>query len=529
MLAIGLLLACINIVNLQIARSDESRREFSIRLAMGAGRFRVARQCLIEMLLLSIVSGCAGLVLFQPIATAVISIMTVWGNMPAHIPVRVDGNLFAFVLISSSAVAVFCGMLPAIYATRQSVHAGLQGGSVSIAGHRGPRSLIRTVGVVQLAISLLMTTATCLFALNLGQLRRFDGGIKRNRLVEAELDPSAAGYSEAQAVRLDERLRTRIASIPGVEEVSYSEDGIYSGRNFSGTFEVDKSVPSVPESERYGIYDYVGPKFFTTLGTTLLAGRDFSERDTASAPPVVIINQALATRFFPDRNPIGRPFYVSDGKRERPYQIIGTVRDVKSDVRTVKLAWYFAAAQHQIHPFSTCFLIRTGQNRAEIVRAMRARIRNEDHKLEIANVQTANDLFDLTVQTDRLLAALGWVFGILAILLASAGIYGLLSYDVARRRGEIGIRTALGARRSDIAGLMLSQAGFIVVFGLALGGIAANLLTRLFGTLVFEMKASDPRIELVAGLVLIAVAMAAAWLPVRRAACVDPMRALRTE
>jgi predicted permease len=317
MLAIGLSLACINIINLQIARSDESRKEFAIRLAIGAGRFRVARQCLIEMLALSVVSECLALLLFKPIATGVVSIMTVGENTPAQLDLKVDHNLLTFMLLSSIGIAVLCGLLPAVYATRQSLRAGLQSGSPFIAGRRSPTSLIRTVGVVQIAVSLVMITATCLFALNLGDLRRFDGGVKRDGLLEVEIDASAAGYGESRAVLLDERLGSRFASILGIEHVTYSADGIYSGRDFTSSFEVDGKASSLAEGDRYGVYDYVGPNFFTTLGTTILAGRDFTNRDTAPAAPVVIINQALATRFFPEQGPIGRNLYVSEAKGKK--------------------------------------------------------------------------------------------------------------------------------------------------------------------------------------------------------------------
>jgi predicted permease len=529
MLTIGRLLVCINLGSLQIARSDESRREFSIRLAIGASRFRIIRQCLVEMMLLALVSGCLALLAFKPIAAAVASMMTIWGNLPAHLSLRLDTSLLAFLFLSCSTVAGLCGWLPALYATRRKRVVCLQSGCFTTAGQRRPASLLRTIGGLQVAFSLIMITATCLFALNLGTLRHFDGGINRDRLLSVEVDASAAGYSEQRAVLLDQQLCARFATLSGVAQATYSANGIYSGRNSTGTFSLDTITASVPENNRYGVYDYVGPNFFTTLGTTILAGRDFSDHDTASATPVVIVNQALAERFFSHRNPVGQNFYVSDGNSRKAYQIIGVVRDVRANPRTAPLAWYFAAIQHQVHPFSTCFLIRTGRKIPAAVTAIRTVLHDEDPQLEIANLQTANQLFENTVQTDRLLATLGWAFGLLAILLASAGIYGLLSYDVARRHSEFGILTAVGARPIHIAKLLLSQAAIIVALGLLSGAGAANLLTRLVYSLVFEMRASDPRIELTAGLVLLAVAMAAAWHPIRRAARLDPMRALRTE
>ncbi len=529
MLGIGLLLACINVVSLQIARADRSRKEFAIRLAIGAGRLRVARQCLIEMLMVSGASVCLALLFFRPIANAIVSVMTVWGNVPAHLDLKLNGDVLIFVCLLCIAVAVLCGLLPGFYATSQSLPTGLHAGSSPIAGPRSSVSTVRVIGSLQLAVSLILITATTLFALNLQQLRGFDAGVHRDRLVEIEVNPLAAGYSEQRAVFLDESLRNRLRSISGVEHVSYSQDGIYSERNFSSEFRVEGDGSSSNKRDGYGVYDYVGPNFFTTLGTSVVQGRDLTDRDTAAAPAVVIINQTFASRFFPAENPIGRSVYIPEQKGRKPYQIVGVVRDVKSNLRSTGVAWYLASQQNQVHPFSTYFLIRTGRSNIGLLTRVNAALHAEDSKLQIDRLRTADQLFEATLQTDRLLARLGWGFGILALLLASAGIYGLLSYDVTRRTGEIGIRTALGAQRFDIAKLMLVRTIYMLAVGLALGGIAANFLTRSLQSLVFGIVASDPRIEAFSALLLIVVALAATWVPIRRAARIDPLRALRAE
>jgi putative ABC transport system permease protein len=528
MLAIGLLLACINVLSLQIARSEQSRKEFAIRLAVGASRLRVARQCLIETLLLSAASAACALSLFKPVTNAVVSCMTIWGGVPARLDVKIDAHVLAFVLLACIAVTLLCGLMPAIYATRQPLHSGLQAGSFSIAGNRHRRAVVRITGIVHIAVSLLLITGTCLFALSLEQLKHFDGGIRRSHLVELEIDPAAAGYRDGNAIRLDQNLWNRFRSISGVASLSYSQDGIYSGRNFDANFEIEGDESSAANS-RHGIYDYVGPNFFTTLGTTVLAGRDFRPQDDAAAPNVVIVNQTLAARVFPNENPIGRRMYIADQQGRQAYEIIGVVRDVRTNPRQIRRMWYFPAPQHQIHPFSTCFLIRTGLPNAALLTRLRTAMHAENPKLQIEKFQTADELFERTVETDRLLARLGGAFGILAILLASAGIYGLLSYDVTRRTNEIGIRAALGANRADIVRLMLSQTAVIVGLGLAFGGMAANILTRSLRRLVFGVSAGDPRVEVAAALVLTAVALAAAWIPIQRAARVDPMRSLRAE
>jgi predicted lysophospholipase L1 biosynthesis ABC-type transport system permease subunit len=241
------------------------------------------------------------------------------------------------------------------------------------------------------------------------------------------------------------------------------------------------------------------------------------------------VNQTLATRFFGNENPVGQNLYMPEPGGRKAYQIIGVVRDVKDNLRATRLAWYLAANQHRVHPFSTQFFLRIERPWSAVVPAIRKALAEEDPKLEIAGIKSADQLLDTTLETDRLLAVLGWTFGALALLLASVGIYGLLSYDVARRRSEIGIRTALGAQRVDVAKVVLYQAASVLVFGLLMGGAAANLLTRFVRALVFEIRANDPRVEVLAGLILIASALAASWLPVLRATRVDPIRALRAE
>src|SRR5579883_363331 len=527
MLAIGLLLACVNVISLQLARADESRKEFATRLAIGAGRWRVARQCLTEMFVLAAASAAAALLLYRPLASAVISMMSVWGDVPANLAVRTDIRLAWFVLVAGVTVTLVCGLLPAIYATRQNLRAGLSAASSAIAGNGRGAPLLRLAGILQVAISLVLITGTCLFALNLRALRNFDGGVRRTGLLDVEIDSSAGGYTEAKAVLLDDRLRTRLASVAGVESASFSENGIYLGRNSSNGFDVDHVTPSA--TERYGYYDYVGPNFFHTLGTTILAGRDFSERDTASSLPVVIVNQTLAKRFFGNESPVGHDFYMPEPGGRKRYQIIGVVRDVRDNLRVSRLTWYLAANQHRVHPFSTQFFLRIARPRAVILPAVRAALAEEDPRVEIASAKSVDELLNATLETDRLLAVLGWTFGGLALLLASAGIYGLLSYDVARRRSEIGIRSALGAQRADVAKVILYQAVQMLGFGLLIGGAAANVLTRFVRALVFQIRVNDPRIEILASVILILSALAAAWFPVVRATRVDPIRALRAE
>jgi len=274
----------------------------------------------------------------------------------------------------------------------------------------------------------------------------------------------------------------------------------------------------------------VGPGFFTALGARLIAGRDFNERDDQSAPAVAIVNREFARRVFADRNPVGQNLYVAEDETHyKPYRIVGLVQNVRNDVRNAQPLFYECQLQTRMQAMSTRFLVRTRQAPEAAISGLRAAIRAEDASLEAGHVDTADALLDSTLDTDRLMAALAWGFGVLAIVLAAVGIYGLLSYDVTRRTGEIGIRMALGAFQSDIIWLVLREVALLCAAGLTIGGVAALALARLVEGMVFGLKAGDPRVEAGAAVVLAAVAVVAAWFPARRAARLDPTVALRNE
>jgi predicted permease len=376
---------------------------------------------------------------------------------------------------------------------------------------------------------LVLVAGTCLFAYSLYQLHQFDAGVNRQGLLIVDLDPADAGYKDARLISLNERLRDRFAAVPGVQAVSFSQNGLYSGRNYDTHFEADGFTDTNPR-RHFSIYDHVGPNFFTTAGARILAGRDFNPRDNVGAPNVAIITEAFARRVFENRDPIGRNLYIATGKNTTAtHQIVGVVQDIRNDVRRPQPMFYLCQLQTGVQSFSTRFLVRTRFKPAAIIPALRDAVRLEDSALRVDDVQSAEDLFDRTLSTDRLLAALAWGFGVLAILLAAVGIYGLLSYDVTRRTAEIGIRMAVGAHRGDVMRLVLKEVALVCGAGLVAGSAAALALSRLVEKMVFQMKAADPLIEGAAAVILLAVAMCAASIPARRAARMDPMSALRNE
>jgi predicted permease len=529
MVAAGLLLACVNVMSLEFARADERRKELTVRLAIGAGRWRIARQLLTESMVVAVASGLIGLAVRRPLAEALVRLIAFQGDEPARLNLVAHSGILLFVVGVSVATALISGVVPAMRATRGEVLPGLQQASRAATAAPVRRLAGRVVAVAQMALSLVLVAAACLFAYSLRQLHQFDAGINRDHLLVVDLNAADAGYQNAQLISLNGRLRDRLAAVPGVEAVSFSQNGIYSGRNYETRFDAD-GFPGTDQRTHFSTYDHVGPYFFTTAGSRLIAGRDFNERDDAGAPQVAIVTREFARRVFEDREAVGRNLYVTGGKGATvTYQIVGVVQDLRNDVRRPQPMFYLSQLQTQSQAFSTRFLVRTRLDPVAVIPGLGAAARSEDAALRIDQVDSAADLFDRTLATDRLMAMLAWGFGVLAIVLAAVGIYGLLSYEVTRRTGEIGIRMAVGAQKGDVIALIMREVALVCSLGLAAGSAAALAMARLVEGLVFQMKSGDPRVEAVAATVLVAVAIGAAWIPARRAARMDPMSALRNE
>jgi predicted permease len=529
MVAMVLLLACVNVMSLQFARADERRRELTVRLAIGAGRGRIVRQLLTESALIALASGALGLALCRPIAAGLVSFITLWGNRPAQVDLEIHSGVLLFVLGVSLAAALISGVLPALHATRGDVQPGLQQTSRAATAAPLRKLLSRSVACLQVALSLVLVAGTCVFAFSLHQARSFDAGVNRKQLLMVDVDPAPAGYREAQMVDLNLRLRTRLSAVAGVETVSYSQNGIYAGRNYNTRIDVD-GPHSTNKRDSNATYDHVGPRFFTAVGAHIVAGRDFDERDDASAPKVAIVSQEFVRRVLLGGNAIDRTLYASDSHRKMiPYRIVGVVHDIRNDIRRKQLLFYLCQPQTGTQAFSTRFLVRTRLPLTAVVSGLRAAVSEENSALRIEQVDSADDLLDATLSSERLLATLAWGFGALALILSAVGIYGLLAYDVTRRTAEIGIRMAIGARKADILALVLRNVAWVCAIGVATGAAAASALARLVQGMVFGLQSGDPRWEAAAALVLVLVALCAAAIPARRAAQLDPMTALRTE
>jgi predicted permease len=526
MVMTGLIMACLNILSLQFARTDERRREISVRQAIGAGRMRILRQLLTEALVVAMGGGLIGLAICRPVAALLTSFLSE-GARPVVLPLRIDSTLLLFISALSIVAALVCGIAPALRATREDPAPALQQSSRSATAAPFRRALGRAVTLLQFALSLVLVGAAFLFAFSLHKLTQFDTGVDRRRLVVVDVDAREAGYEGAELTRLNQRILERLSAVPGVASASFSGNGIYTGRNNNASVGAD-GFQSPDGPGRNAFHDQIGPRHFATIGTRLIAGREFDEHDNAAGLKVAIVNEAFARHFFAGTNPIGRNIWIRDQKQT--WQVVGIVRDIWTDVRQAPLRYFYRPAyQTQGYFFSTRFLVRTRLSAEGMMGALRTAVRQEGSGLRIAGIDLADGLLDRTLDLDRLIAALTFGFGVLALVLAAVGVYGRLAYEVSRRTSEIGIRMALGASKSGVMRMVLGEVAIVATAGIAVGIAAGLRAGGLATSLVFEVQAADPRVLGAAAGVLAITAFGAAWLPARRAAQMDPMVALRNE
>ncbi len=524
--ALLLLIACANVANLLLARAVGRQKEIAVRLAVGASRWRLVRQLVVESVVLSVAGGILGVIVAAWTAGGLISLLAnaetlgVTGSM--------NWRVFAFTFLLSVLTGTVFGLIPALQATSPSL-AGIlkdQAGSLSPAG--GHVRLRKVLVVTQVAVSLLMLIAATLFARSLHNLQNVDLGFRRDSLIAFGVDPSLNGYSPARIVQFAETLQNRLAAVRGVRSVALGENPLIADNINMSTVHVE-GYRAKEEENMNPYFDAVSPGYFSTLGIPLLLGREFDARDRAGAPRVAIVNDVFAKYYFKNESPIGRRFGLGRD-RETPIQIVGVVRGSKySRVdEEIPRVVYLALLQSE-NPSSFMVYTRTSGDPKPVFTAIRTQTRALDANLPISGLRTMEEQVDEALSAPRLMAALSVCFALLATLLAAVGLYGVMAYTVSRRSREIGIRVALGAGRVSLLGLVMREVAILTFFGIAIAVPSALALTRLVRTQLYGILPNDPMSVAVSAVVLAGVALLAGYVPAERATRVNPITALRHE
>ena len=525
LVALVLLAACVNLANLLLARGAARQKEIAMRLSLGATRARLVRQALTETLLIAAAGSAMG------IGLATWGVRTISGFLPEEagnpFSSAPDLAVLAFTVAISLGSALLFGLGPALGSTAVNPAVGLRSGSVDRAGRPALR---RVLVVVQVAFSVVLVALAFLFGHSLLALRSVDLGFRNQSVIAFNLDfPRLwkAGFHQPQ----DQLMKT-LAATPGIYSVSCAFPGMFGGGSSDGTIRVPGSERTATEPVDVDI-THVAPRYFETIGAAL-QGRDFERNDTEGVVKVAVVNEAFVREFLPgESHPEARWLSFDDSKPEggERTSIVGVVRDIRQDGIQEKIAprVYLPFGQKDELTFPPDILVRTALPPAAVQAIVRRELPRLGSGIAVADWGTIRQRIDDSIFETRLLAALGGFFGVLALLLAAVGLYGVMSYGMAKRQGEIGIRMALGARRTDVVGMVLGDALLLVSAGLILGFPLAWAAARAVHSLLFGIAAVDPLAFGGTGGVLIAVALAAAFLPARRAASIDPMRALRHE
>jgi predicted permease len=525
MVMLVLLVACTNLATLMLARASARQKELGMRLALGAGRARVVRQLLAESLLLSVLGAGVGLAVARVCGELLLHLASD-GPKPIPLTLPMDARVLGFTVGVTIITMLIVGLVPALRVSRfdPNLVLGPDAG-------RGPNGRARLAGrqvlvAAQVAVTLVLLVSAGLFVTTSRNLSRADLGFDRG-VLQVNVDGIGAGYEGQRLFTLSRQLLERLGGIGGVTRVAVSDNGQLIGRDSMTQIRVSGDKARSDE-EQYARFDQVSPGYFQTLSIPLLAGREFTEQDGPGAPLVAVINQTMARYYFGENNPIGRQFEERDDPR--PFTVVGVVRDVKDlgPRRPVERRYYVSYFQAK-EPPSVSLQLRLASTAVAVGPAVRAVIRDIDPSLEIMSMKTVDERLGRMIARDRLTARLAAAFGLLAVFLAAIGLYGVLAFAVARRTKEIGIRMALGARRSTVVSLVVRDGGLIVLAGVAIGLPAAWLAARAVASQLFGLSPADPMTIAVAVAVLVCVAALAAYLPARTASSVDPLRALRCE
>jgi predicted permease len=524
-----LLIACANAANLLLARAAARQREVAVRLALGAPRRRLIRQMLTESLLVALLGGGLGALLAEGGVKALVALLP--AGFPRALEIHVNGQVFAFTFIVCIFTGVLFGLAPALQASRMDPRRGLYEGGRTSTGSARQARLRNVLVVAEVSLACVLLIGAGLMLRSFLNQANLNPGFRQDHVLTASLSlPHAAYKTGADRARFYDRLVTGLSALPGVESAGAGSDLPWTGYDENaGGFTIEGKKPA-PHEEFHARYHMATPDYFRALGTPLVRGRFFTEADGEDAPKVVIVNQAMAARYWPNEDVIGKRFTFDDAPKEKDwFRIVGVVGDVKDKPSSpaAEPAFWWPHLQQPESDMSVA--IRSGSDPRLLADALRDQVKQLDPSLAVADVRLLDQVADASIATPRFSFFLVGLFAGLAIVLAAIGTYGVISYSVSQRIPEFGLRLALGAPPRDVLRLVLGQAAQLAVTGAAVGVLVALVLARVLRSLMYNVSPADPLTFTAVGLGVIAIALVACYLPARRATRASPMIALRAE
>ena len=526
MVGLVLLIACANVANLLIARAFMRQKELAVRLSLGASRRRIVRQMLVESLLLATLGAVAGVALSMVLTRSLLSLLPA-GSAPLLIRPTPDARVLLFTLGLTVLTALVFGLLPALRASRPDPWTTLKDTIGSVAGGRGSLFLRKGLVTAQVALSFLLLFGAGLFVRSLHNLQSTDTGVELDNLVSFQLSASLSGYDNARGTQFYESLLERIRTAPGVTSAAFISVPILAGSEWDSSMSVEGHTAKDGE-DMQAFMNALSPGYFQTMGIPMLGGRDFTRMDVKEQATVAIVNRKFAEHFFKGRSALGKRLGFGTGPHTKlTIEIIGVVENSlyegpREGVRRQVFIPRWGKTD-------ATYYVRTATSSADAFTTIRREVRQLDGSIPVYELKTVEGQLDETLLTDRLIALLSAGFGLLATILASIGLYGVMAFVVARRRKELGVRLALGAQPAGLIWLVMREVVLLLAIGLAIGIPAALLLGRFVASQLHGIEASDATIAVATVGLLAGVSVAAGFIPAHRASRIDPMLALRTE
>ena len=523
---IVLLIACANIANLLLARAADRTTELAVRLSLGATRWQLVRQLLVESLVLATIGGIVS------VAVAKATLTLVTGFMPGEIAAQLTFVLQPSALVVTALLAIGTGLLfgifPALHSTRLDLDAVLRAGSGKLSGARAASRFRTSLATAQIGLSMALLIVAGVFIRSLNKLSRADIGANIEHVTTFAVNPFLSGFTPDRSQALMQRIEEELAGLPGVTSASQASVALLAGNNWNNGVSV-QGFAKGPDTDINSSYNEVGPNYFKTIGAALIAGREFSASDTRGAPPVAIVNEAFAKKFNLGKDAVGK--FMGNGYTDTlNVQIVGLVKNLKySQVKTPVPPVYYMPIRQDTSIGGATFYVRGTGDPAALFSSIKAMMARIDPTLPVTDLRTMPMQLEENLFVDRMMGTMSGLFAVLATLLASVGLYGVLAYSVAQRTREIGVRMALGADSNRVGAMVLRQVGRMAAIGAPVGIVLAVALARAAKSQLYEIEGTDPLVMIASVVLLTAVALSAALVPALRASRVHPMQALRYE